>query len=324
MELLYQLLNRPPYPTESYHDKTVVVTGSNTGLGKEAARHFARLGVSKLILGVRNLEKGEAAKKDIVKSTQCGADVVEVWKLDMASYQSVKDFAKKVNSLPRVDIFLGNAGLARAKFVIVEQDETDITVNVVSTLLLSLLVLPVLKKTAREFGVHPTLTITSSGTHGWTTLPAKSAPEGQIFTTISDERFALAHWNEQYPVSKLLELFAVRAIAEHFPDLPVTVNCVNPGLCQSELSREMDSWTFEVFKSLFGRSTEVGGRTLVYAGSQGPETYGKYVSNCRITEPSKFVRSAEGEAVQERVWVELVDKLERIQKGVTDVLKAGN
>lgn len=92
--------------------RVVIVTGSNVGLGLEAARHFAAMGPAKLILAVRTLEKGEAAKKSIVESTKCGADVVEVWELDMSSFASVKAFAKKAEGLSRLDIVNENAGIA--------------------------------------------------------------------------------------------------------------------------------------------------------------------------------------------------------------------
>jgi hypothetical protein len=70
---------------------------------------------------------------------------------------------------------------------------------------------------------------------------------------------------------------------------------------------------------LLARKTEVGSRTLVHAGGQGVESHGKYLSDCTITEPSAFVRSAEGKETQERVWKELTQKLEGIREGVTRV-----
>lgn len=65
------------------------------------------------------------------------------------------------------------------------------------------------------------------------------------------------------------------------------------------------------------RTTEVGGRTLVYSAAGGEETHGQYMSECKIKEPSHFVRSKEGETVQNRVHTEVMDILETIQPGVT-------
>ena len=49
--------------------KTYVVTGSNTGLGLETARHLVESSASCVVLAVRNLKAGETAKLDIEKST---------------------------------------------------------------------------------------------------------------------------------------------------------------------------------------------------------------------------------------------------------------
>ncbi|RSL62491.1 hypothetical protein CEP54_005678 [Fusarium duplospermum] len=80
-----------PYPEQDCTGRVVIVTGSNTGLGLEAARHFVRLNASKVILACRNVDKGEAAKKDIEESTG-RRHVAQVWHLDLCSYESVKSF----------------------------------------------------------------------------------------------------------------------------------------------------------------------------------------------------------------------------------------
>ena len=59
---------------------------------------------------MRNLEKGEAAKKSIEESTR-RTGVVQVWQLDLASYESVKDCAKRAQGLERLDVLVENAGI---------------------------------------------------------------------------------------------------------------------------------------------------------------------------------------------------------------------
>jgi NAD(P)-dependent dehydrogenase (short-subunit alcohol dehydrogenase family) len=214
---------------------TIVITGSNVGLGKEAARHYARLGASRLILAVRNLDKGHEAKRDIAASTGCAENVIQVWKLDMSKYDSVQSFAARINDeLPRVDIFHANAGVACGNYRMAEDNEESITINVVATFLLVALVMPKLKATAAEFQVRPTLSITTSGVHRFTKLPQKAATE--IFPAVNDKATAEKYWDEQYPVSKLLGVLALRSIAEKYPakTYPVVLNLVDPGLCHSE------------------------------------------------------------------------------------------
>jgi len=152
MALFMQLFQSLPYPTSSFVGKTVIVTGSNTGLGKEAARHIARLGAETLILAVRSLEKGELAKQDIERTTKCGKDVIQVWYLDLASYSSVLEFVDRAAKLPRIDALLANASIAAMNYAVAEDNESTLTVNVISTFLLVLAMLPKMKETAEEFG----------------------------------------------------------------------------------------------------------------------------------------------------------------------------
>lgn len=232
MDLFMQLFQSLPYPTSSFAGKTVIITGSNTGLGKEAARHIARLGAETLILAVRSLEKGEAAKQDIETTIKCGKDVIQVWHLDLASYSSVLEFIDRATTqLPRIDALIANASIAAMSYAVAEDNESSLTVNVISTFLLVLATLPKMKNTAEEFGVTPVISITSSGVHKSAKFPARLAPEGQILVTLNKERKIEAF--ERYPTTKLLQTLCVKHIGEQYPKLQVTVNDVSPGFCHS-------------------------------------------------------------------------------------------
>lgn len=110
-----QLGYRPPVPTSSFKGQTVIITGSNAGLGREAVKHIVRLNADKVILGVRDAEKGEAAVK-YVESETGRSGCMEVWPLDMAKFDSVKAFAKRAEALPRLDALVANAGMWPNKF----------------------------------------------------------------------------------------------------------------------------------------------------------------------------------------------------------------
>jgi NAD(P)-dependent dehydrogenase (short-subunit alcohol dehydrogenase family) len=99
-----------PVPTADLTDHTFLVTGSNTGIGFAAAVHLARLGPAHLILAVRDLKKGEAAKAQILAETGFSG-ALDVWELDMADFESVKTFAQRATSLERLDGALLNAGI---------------------------------------------------------------------------------------------------------------------------------------------------------------------------------------------------------------------
>jgi NAD(P)-dependent dehydrogenase (short-subunit alcohol dehydrogenase family) len=230
--LFKQRFTALPHPTQTFTSKTVIVTGGNTGLGKGAARHIARLGAAKLILAVRSLEKGEAAKADIEQTTGCGKDVVQVWHLDMANYSSVLKFAERAErDLETVDVLLANAAIATARFTLAEGNESTLTVNVISTLLLVLAMLPKMKATAEKSGSTPVISITSSGAHAGASFAERSAPEGKLFATMNEgDDF---DGMQRYPTSKLLEVFCVKHIGEHHPNMQVAINEVDPGFCHS-------------------------------------------------------------------------------------------
>lgn len=160
-----QLFVTPPYPTHDFSGQTIIVTGSNTGLGFEAARHFARLNCAKLILGVRTISKGEKAKESILESTKRKSDCIEVWQLDQSSSNSVKAFAKRAQSLDRIDVLVANAGIQTPEFKIAEDHESTIKVNVIETFLLVLLLLPKMRETAQKYQSTPHLEIVSSEVH---------------------------------------------------------------------------------------------------------------------------------------------------------------
>lgn len=154
-----------PYPNHSFRNQTVIITGANTGLGLEAARHFVRLGAAKVILACRSLDKGFNAKKDIEHSFVVDPSVIEVWEVDVGNWESVRAFCKRVEGLERVDCLVENAGVATPRFEIVEGCEKTVAVNVIGTFLMALLVLPKLRETVGRFNVVPRLTIVASDAH---------------------------------------------------------------------------------------------------------------------------------------------------------------
>lgn len=163
--LYRQFFVTPPAPTYDFTGQTIIITGSNTGLGLEAARHVSRLNCSLIILAVRDLSKGAAAKASILQSTRRASQSIEVWHLDMHAFNSVKSFADRAAKLERLDAVLENAGIMTKYFKIIEGYESTITTNVISTFLLALLLLPKLKESSLKFNIQPRLTIVSSDLH---------------------------------------------------------------------------------------------------------------------------------------------------------------
>ncbi|KXG53682.1 Short-chain dehydrogenase/reductase SDR [Penicillium griseofulvum] len=308
-----------PYPEGDLSGQTVIVTGSNQGLGFEASRHLLRLGVEKLIMAVRNLKKGEAARQELLQSTSREESSVEVWPLDMDSYVSVKSFASRAAALPRLDVLLANAGLIANTFTVSEEDERTITVNVVSTFLLVALLVPKLQESASKFNITPRITIPNSALHYIASLEQLDPQnEGGIFESLNNKE--ATNMAGRYPLSKLLVLFGVRAFADQFAQSKaplVIINTPNPSFCKSQLARETDNVGLRVGEKLLARSTEMGSRALVHAVMADEKSNGQYLTNCHIHSPSCIVTNGKGVLIQEAFFKELVTKLEKIAPGVT-------
>ena len=87
--------------------KTVMVTGSNVGLGKECARQLAFVdGVEKVILACRNHSKAVAAKEDLERSTN--KEIYEVLIMDTCDLNSVRQAVASIES--SIDAVVLNAG----------------------------------------------------------------------------------------------------------------------------------------------------------------------------------------------------------------------
>jgi NAD(P)-dependent dehydrogenase (short-subunit alcohol dehydrogenase family) len=264
--------------------QTIIVTGSNQGLGYEASRHFLLLGVERLIMAVRNLEKGEVARLKLLEDTGRDLSTIEVWELDMDSYVSVKKFATRVETLPRLDALLANAGLATTTFSMAEDNERTITVNVVSTFLLILLLLPKLRKSASKFDICPRVSIVNSALHYIAPLAEIDVSnQASIFSRLNNKE--TANMEMRYPLSKLLVLFAVRALAKHLEERKgplIAINTPNPSWCKSQLMREFESFGKRVGERMMARSTEEGSRALVHGILSGKESSGQYIDNCQV------------------------------------------
>ena len=149
--LYSQFIYRPKYPEADLSGQTIIVTGSNVGLGFDAAQHFVRLKASKVILAVRSETKGEEAKQKILGVLGAEADQsrLEVWILDLSSTASVTAFADRANRLDRLDAVVENAGILTTNLQFIDGVESQVKINVLSTVLLALSVLPKLQETGK-------------------------------------------------------------------------------------------------------------------------------------------------------------------------------
>ncbi len=286
LKLLRAKWSPPAIPTTSFAGKTVLITGSNTGLGFEAARRCLALSASRVILGVRSLSKGHAAAQLLeagFPSLMKGS--ISVLPLDMNSYASITAFVERVNAeFERVDVAVLNAGIVNRTYrKSPEGSEETLQVNSISTALLALLLLPKLRAAGSDSSDLAHLVIVSSGVH--TMVKRSSLPSScQDILKACNVDSGSYDGQRQYNISKLFVMYVFKALSalttsqNGEPQVLVTACC--PGFCQSDLARQYDAWYerffAQLFYKIFGRSQEEGSRTLVSAAGLGVEGHGGY------------------------------------------------
>ncbi|KLO79793.1 enoyl-CoA hydratase/isomerase [Fusarium fujikuroi] len=308
LNMIYGKFTTIPPQKEDCTGKVVIITGGNGGIALEAARHFTQLNAARVILACRGLEKGEHAKKDIEETTG-KHNVVEVWHLDLALHDSVREFADRVNKLDRVDVLINNAGLLVFKRELIEGHESMLSINVISTALLTLLVLPVLRQTSTRFNTIPHIVICR--------LPVQ---ETNIIKALDEQPSVLEHYNK----TKLVQLIFMTQLAKAIEVSGkghIIVNGVHPGFCSTPLF-DNTPWPFNlIFKgllALFGRAPEVGSRALLAGAFADESLNGKFMSNGTFHELPRIMQGDEGEKMCRKVWEELSGVLEGIEPGVTN------
>ncbi|RFU78069.1 hypothetical protein TARUN_4130 [Trichoderma arundinaceum] len=321
-----QLFNAPPVWTPKDADlsgKTAIITGSNTGLGFECGRQLLDLGLNKLILAVRSETKGEEAKRALLLDR--GSDkssIIEVWKLDLSSYDSIVAFVERTKTLERLDIAIHNAGLLKKTF---EKNnstshEETIQVNYLALALFTLLLLPVMKQknTPEQPG---RLVLVSSDTAAWALFKEKNADS--LLSGLDNPKSF--DGQDQYATSKLLGQLFLTELVKRVPPSVAIINAPNPGLCKSSLIREYNNpiqkIIFSILQRLLGRDGSVGARAFTDAAvKQGAESHGQYLEDGKIQPMAPIVYEPEGETIAQKLWQETLNEL--AFAGVVDIVKS--
>ncbi|KAL9011914.1 MAG: hypothetical protein Q9173_003285 [Seirophora scorigena] len=345
--LYRQLFTTPPLITSSTVSlvgQTGIVTGSNTGLGYYASSQLLDLGLSRLVLAIRDTAKGEKARSSLLatwKESNPGSSSknqpqVEVWPVDLTDYTSIIDFANRVRDTPNllVNFIILNAGVARFGFeALPNGNELTVQTNWISTALMAITLRPILqaqytraKRTATNGNnpQPPVLSIVGSEVAQWAVFKerkiAASDPHTSVLAVLNDQK--KFNPGDRYYTSKLLLTLFFREFVDRLPSAKndVVVNLVNPGFCYgSELHRSLTGPLGAVFggmKRAIGRSTEVGARTLVHgAVVAGRETHGCYLSDEKVAPWMDFVITSKGEQGAREMWKELGEEL----SGVIDI-----
>ena len=259
--------------------KVAVVTGGNSGIGKETAVELAGMGAH-VIIAARNPTKAAAAVKEVLARKPGAA--VETLPLDLASFASVRAFADAFTArFDALDILVNNAGGSLAKRTVTEDGhETQFQVNHLSHFLLTALL-------REQLAAAPAARVVNVSSTGHT-----FARDGLDFDDLEWERRKYRGFLV-YCATKLANVLFTRELARREGDTKITANAVHPGWVGSNFGREGDMGFLIGLAMLAGRpfaiSSARGAQTSVYLASS-PDVSGitgQYFYKCQALAPSK-------------------------------------
>lgn len=253
--------------------KTVIVTGGSSGMGKETAKELARR-KARVIIGCCDLDEAKRAASEIFEDTR---QLVVVKYLDLASFKSVRAFAKDIVATEtRLDVLVNNAGvlLGPGSPKLTEDGyETAFQINYLGHLLLTLLLLDLLRKSAPSRVVN-----VSSMLHHLGNLDR--------FEDRARGRHPVTDPVAAYCNNKLAVVLCTRALAEKLKDKGVTVNSVHPGVVKTPIAVNSPRVVASFFCSLqdiCGKTALQGAQTAIFLAvhPKVSQETGKYYSDCK-------------------------------------------
>ncbi|KAK3940201.1 retinol dehydrogenase 13, partial [Diplogelasinospora grovesii] len=302
----------PPRNTD-LSGQTAIVTGSNVGLGYEAAMQLLGLRLSNLILAVRSADKGQSAAATMRQRHPKAS--IDVWPLDLCSYESIQAFAKQADTkLKRIDIVILNAGRARFDYNKIDRTghEESFQVNYLSNVFLTALLLPVLKAKGPP-GKPAHLTIASAAL----TLDCKFVQKDKdpLFPALDDP--ASFDRGDTYRVAKLLCQMFLWKLVDYVSADDVIINLADPALVRgTDFARDLKSskvakTLYGIFAYVAGRSPKLGASCYIDAVvNKGKESHGCFLMSWKIHPFPAWLYTPEAEAVIQRVWSETLAEFE--------------
>ena len=287
------MINKNKWTAENIPDqsgKVVIVTGSSSGIGYEAARVLANKN-AKVIIAVRNFKKGENAKAKIM-SKNSKADV-RVMKIDLSDLSSIKDFADEINQkFEKLDLLINNAGVMIPPYSKTKDGfELQFGTNHLGHFALTLQLLNLIERTPNSRIVN-----VASSAHKY----------GNInFGDLSWENRKYKAWRA-YGDSKIANLYFTKELAKRLVDKKILVTAAHPGWTATDLQRH--SGFFEFANKFFAMPTEQGALPTLRAATDknaksgdyfGPDGWQEWKGFPVLVQPNAL---AKNDAIAQKLW----------------------
>jgi NAD(P)-dependent dehydrogenase (short-subunit alcohol dehydrogenase family) len=271
--------------------KTTVITGPTAGIGKVTVQELAKKDHA-LYLLVRNMEKGEELRKELIE--QSGNQAIHVIKCDLADLKSVREAADELKAkLFNINILINNAGGAFMKRELSKDGfEMTFATNHLGHFLLTESLMPLLQKG------HARIINVSSEAHRSAKPNFDDLQMEQSYSGI-----------KAYNISKLYNIYFTKSLAEKYQQTGITAYALHPGVVLTNIWDKTTGFFRVLFWLIkpFMISPTQGAETTIYLATEPKleKKNGLYFKKCKVI---KTAKNAENGAARNRLW-EISEKL---------------
>jgi NAD(P)-dependent dehydrogenase (short-subunit alcohol dehydrogenase family) len=299
--------------------RIVIVTGGNSGIGKETARRLSNEGGATVIIAARNKSTGEDAVKEIRSTT--GNDKVYFMELDLCSFTSVRSFASEfiTKFQGQLDILIHNAGSMRpTRAVTVDGFEEQLQTNVLAPFLLTMLLFPLLTRSSLPGGAR-VVSVSSSTSR----LPQQfdfDDPNGEVDFNgerFNNSKFGLTRFFFRYGMSKVGLNLWTWEFAKRAEKHGVKAFVLMPGSIMTNITRHYYQWISQghILITSLHKNVHSGSNTTVFvAASPRVRKSGLFYEHCQPTPyPSGHIEG--NRDVESKLLWEYAEKVTGVEAG---------
>lgn len=291
----------PAKDIPSLRKKSILITGANTGIGKQTAVFLSQHSPAQLWIGARNKQTGQATVDEI--QSLAPDTSVRFLELDLMSFASIKSAAKRVLAeSERLDILILNAGIMGGHPGTTQDSyEKQFGTNHVGHAFLLKLLTPLLLKAASDpIGVEPRVVSLSSSGHRSAFPPAG----GIVFPTLKTAQLGIAGISK-YGQSKLANVVYAREFAKRYPQ--ITMVSIHPGEVKTGLFKTASNGGGFVEKvlnmivvPLVGGTVEEGSKNSCWAATAQGVQSGRYYEPIGVL--GKGSKLSKDEELGRKLW----------------------
>jgi retinol dehydrogenase-12 len=278
--ILKKYFNGPKTPlSKSMEGKTVIVTGSNAGIGRETALDLLEKG-ARVIFACRDEERTFKVIKEM--SDKKKAQNAYFIKLDLGSFESINKFAVEFKkSFGTFDVLINNAGALFDAFSRLERIESTIITNHVGPVYLTALLLPMINKEGLIVNV-------SSLMHTYINAEKFNEYLKEVDFSESEPKYSPIN---AYSFSKLANILHASALDNYARknNINFKTASLHPGVVATDFNKKATTWPYKIlmfisipFQYIFSKDCKMGAQTtlhVVYTDYRSLNS-GAYFSDC--------------------------------------------